>query len=262
MFDIHYHLIFGVDDGPKTIESSHELAEASIAEGVTHIVATPHASYKYPYQAEVNRERLAALNEHLGGRLTLGIGCDFHLSYDNLEELEKTPKKFTINGSDYLLVEFPDHVHASTYEDVFFRIMSLGITPIITHPERNPTLLESPSPIIDWVHRGCLVQVTAASLTGRFGSRSGTLTNLLLKGNYVHVVASDAHNTGSRAPAMKEAFDALKKNFGLATAERLCIHNPGAIFAGKPLPEQPEAIGPLYERRPPKKKGFLRRLFG
>jgi protein-tyrosine phosphatase len=262
MFDIHYHLIFGVDDGPKTIEASLELAEASIAEGVTHIVATPHASYKYPYQEEVNRERLAVLNERLDGRLSLGLGCDFHLSYENLSELEKTPKKFTINGSNYLLVEFPDHINPTTYMDVFFRINLLGITPIITHPERNPTLLESPSPLIDWVHSGCLLQVTAASLTGRFGARSETLSRLLLKGNYVHLVASDAHNTSSRGPAMSDAFNALKKNFGLETAERLCIHNPGAIFAGKSMPQQPEAFGPLYERRPPSRKGFLRRLFG
>jgi protein-tyrosine phosphatase len=261
MFDIHYHLIFGVDDGPKTIEASLELAEASIAEGVTHVVATPHASFKYPYQAEVNQERLAMLNERLGGRLTLGLGCDFHISYDNLAELESNPKRFTVNGSNYLLVELPDHVNPSMCAEVFFRIMSMGITPIITHPERNPTLLQSPTPIIEWVHSGCLVQVTAASLTGRFGSRSETLSRLLLKGNYVHVVSSDAHNVSSRAPALGSAFHMLVREFGRETAERLCIHNPKAIFFGESMPEQPEAFGPLYEHRPPPKKGFLRRLF-
>jgi protein-tyrosine phosphatase len=262
MFDIHYHLIFGVDDGPKTIEASLALAEASIAEGVTHIVATPHASYRYPYQAEVNRERLATLNQRLNGRLVLGLGCDFHLSYDNLSELEKNPRTFTVNGSNYLLVEFPDHVNPMTYAEVFFRIMSLGITPIITHPERNPTLLQSPTPIIDWVHSGCLVQLTAASLTGKFGARAETLSRLLLKGNYAHVIASDAHGMNSRPPAMSSAFDTLKKDFGRETAERLCVHNPKAVFFGEPMPPQPEAFGALYERRPPPRRGFLRRLFG
>jgi protein-tyrosine phosphatase len=262
MFDIHYHLIFGVDDGPKTIEASLELAEASIAEGVTHVVATPHASYKYRYQTEVNQERLATLNERLKGRLTLGLGCDFHLSYDNISELEKSPRMFTVNGSNYLLVEFPEYINTLTYADAFFRIMSLGIIPIITHPERNPTLLQSPTPIIEWVHSGCLVQVTAASLAGKFGARAETLTRLLLKGNYVHVIASDAHNVRSRAPAMSSAFHLLKNDFGRGTAERLCIHNPRAIFFGEPMPEQPEAFGPLYERRPPPQKSFLRRLFG
>jgi protein-tyrosine phosphatase len=262
MFDIHYHLIFGVDDGPRTIEASLKLAEASIAEGVTHVVATPHASYKYPYRTEVNREHLAELNQRLGGRLMLGLGCDFHLSYENLSELDKTPKTFTINGSNYLLVEFPDHFNPAMYGDVFFRIMNMGITPIVTHPERNPTLLQSPTPIIDWVHSGCLMQITASSLTGRFGSRSETLSRLLLKGNYVHIIASDAHDLDSRSPGMGKAFGVLKRDFGVETAQRLCIDNPKAIFFGERMPEQPEAFGPLYERRPPQKKSFLGRLFG
>ena len=262
MYDIHYHLIFGVDDGPRSIEASLELAEASIAEGVTHIVATPHASYKFPYQAELNRERLAQLKDRLSGRVTLGLGCDFHLSYENLELLEKNPRRYTINESNYLLVEFPEYINVPMYGEVFFRIMSMGLTPIITHPERNPTLLQSPNPIIDWVHSGCLVQVTAASLTGRFGTRSENLTRLLLKGNYVHIIASDAHNTSGRAPAMGDAFEALKREFGRETADRLCIQNPRAVFAGEAMLQQPEPTGPLYERVPAQKKGLLRRLFG
>ncbi|UWZ85428.1 tyrosine-protein phosphatase [Occallatibacter riparius] len=262
MFDIHYHLIFGVDDGPKTIEGSLGLAEASIAEGVTHIVATPHSSYRYPYQAELNRERLDALNQCLNGRLTLGLGCDFHLSFDNLAELETNPKKFTINGTNYLLVEFPDLFNPATYAEVFFRMLSMGITPIVTHPERNQTLLQSPNPIIDWVHSGCLMQVTASSLTGRFGSRSEMLSRLLLKGNYVHVIASDAHDLDSRRPSMSRAFGVLKRDFGVETAQRLCVDNPKSIFLGESLPKQPEAFGPLYERTPTKKKSFLARLLG
>ncbi|HEY2860598.1 MAG TPA: CpsB/CapC family capsule biosynthesis tyrosine phosphatase, partial [Terracidiphilus sp.] len=256
-----YHLIFGVDDGPKSLEASLALAESSIAEGVTHIVATPHASYKYPYQAEVNRERLAILQDRFAGQLTLGLGCDFHLSDENLTELEKTPKKFTVNGTRYLLVEFPDFLNARTFNEVFFRIMGLGLIPIITHPERNPSLLESPNAIIEWVHNGCLVQVTAASLTGRFGPQCETLTRLLLRGNYVHIIASDAHNTAGRAPAMRSAFDALTKDFGKDTAERLCIQNPRAVFFGEILSAQPEAKGPLYVNRA-SKRGFFRRWFG
>jgi protein-tyrosine phosphatase len=261
MLDIHYHLVFGVDDGPKNIEASLELAEASIAEGVTHIVATPHASERYPYQLELNRERLAELSHRLAGRLTLGLGCDFHLSYENVTEIEKDPKKFTINGTNYLLVEFADFLNVEMVNNVFFRLMSLGLVPIITHPERNTSLLEAPGPLIEWVHNGCLLQVTAASLTGHFGPRSEKLTRLLLRGNYAHFVASDAHNTKSRAPAMRAAFEALSANFGREAAERLCIQNPRAVFYGEPMPPQPEAAGPLYYRKP-QKKGLFGRLFG
>lgn len=261
MLDIHYHLIFGVDDGPKTIEASLELAEASIAEGVTHIVATPHASHRYPYQLEVNQERLSILRERLDGRLTLGLGCDFHLSYDNLTQIEKEPRKFCINGTKYLLVEFPEYLNLATINEVFFRIMSLGLVPIITHPERNTTLLQSATPLEEWVHRGCLVQVTAASLSGRFGNRSETLAKQLLRSNFVHFIASDAHSVHGRPPAMQEAFEVLKREFGLETAERLCVQNPHAAFFGEHLPPQPEPSPALYVKKQ-QRKGFFRRLFG
>lgn len=260
MFDIHYHLIFGVDDGPKSLESSVQLAEASCAEGVTHIVATPHASDQYPFQAEVNRDRLHVLEKEFTGRLTLGLGCDFHLSYDNLREFESNPGKFTVNGGKYLMVEFPDFVNPDTFGDVFFRIMTAGVTPVITHPERNPSLVSRPSPLIEWVRIGCLLQVTAASLCGHFGHRAEALSRALVRGNYAHIIASDAHNLHSRPPAMKPAFDLLKNDFGQETAERLCIHNPRAVFLGETLPPQPEAGGPLYEKKPAK-DGFFSRFF-
>lgn len=249
MFDVHYHLIFGVDDGPKSMEASLELAEASLAEGVTHVVATPHSSHRYPYQRQLNEERLQELQAMMGERLTFGLGCDFQLSYDNLEAFEKEPTRFTINRTKYLLVEFPDFVNASIYNDVFFRIMTAGVIPILTHPERNPTLVEKPDPIVEWARIGCLVQVTAASLWGRFGRRAEALSRALLKGNHVHLIASDAHDVSHRPPAMGQAFQHLKTNFGQETAERLCIHNPRAVFYGEALPVQPEPAESIAERK-------------
>lgn len=259
MFDIHYHLIFGVDDGPKSIEDSLHLAEASIAEGVDHIVASPHASDRYRYQPEVNLERLAMIREHVDGRLTLGLGCDFHLSSDNLAALQSDPKRFTINGTNYLLVEFPEFVQIPAYTNVLFQVMSLGIVPIITHPERNRTFLDKPSAIFDWVQSGCLTQITAASYLGRFGKSSQSFAYNLTRSNLVHFVASDAHSVAWRAPAMAEAFNIIQKDFGQETAERLCTHNPRAVFFGKPLPPQPDTSTELYQKHM-KKKGFFSRL--
>jgi len=261
MFDVHYHLIFGVDDGPKTIESSIELAQTSIDEGVTHIVATPHASDHYPYLRQVNEERLQMLQEYFGDALTLGLGCDFHLSYENLEEFEKEPTRFTINRSNYLLVEFPDFVNMVVQSDVLFRIIAAGVTPIITHPERNPSLIGNSAPLVKWVHMGCLVQITAASLWGRFGRAADALCRKLLQANYVHLIASDAHSLAGRPPAMRPAFEHLVKTYGLETAERLCIHNPRAMFYGDSLPPQPEPEASL-DRKKSVYGGFLGRLLG
>ena len=110
MIDVHYHLIFGVDDGPKTIDDSLALAEASIAEGVTHIIATPHANHKYPFQPEINRERLDMLNERLEGRVTLALAATSTSPTRISSILRQNPSRYTVNGKQYLLVEFADYV--------------------------------------------------------------------------------------------------------------------------------------------------------
>jgi protein-tyrosine phosphatase len=261
VFDIHYHLLFDVDDGPKTLEQSLALAEASVAEGVTHIVCTPHSNDKYKFCPDVNRERMEILTERLDGRLTLGLGCDFHLSYENIESLHKDRSSFTINGKQYLLVEFPDFGIAANMATTFYEMTASGVVPIITHPERNPTLQKDPHRIAEWIRMGCLVQITAASLLGRFGKRAQVMSRDLLRKNWVHIIASDAHSAERRSPAMARAYDALRTEFGQETADRLCIENPRAVFFGETLDEQPEAIG-VYDTYDATKRGFLSRLFG
>lgn len=259
MIDVHYHLLYGLDDGPRTIEGSLELAQASIEEGVTHIVATPHANDRYPFRPEENRERLARLQEKVGDKLTLGLGCDFHLSYDNIADLARDPWKYTINGKRYLLVEFPDFGIAPGTSDTFYEMGLQGIVPIITHPERNLTLQQEPERIAEWIRGGCMVQVTGASLSGRFGSKAQKLAIDLVRRNWAHLVASDAHSVERRSPAMKRSYEELDRSFGRETADRLCVSNPRAVFYGEPLPPQPEPKD-LFETR--EKKSFFGRLFG
>ena len=261
MFDIHYHLLFGVDDGPKEFEESLALAEASVVDGVTHIVCTPHSNDKYKFQPELNRERMEMVQERFVGRLTLGLGCDFHLSFENIEDLHKNPARYTINGKRYLLVEFPDFGIQPNMSTVLYNMITSGITPIITHPERNPTLISDPTRMVEWLQIGCIVQVTASSLTGRFGSRAQEMSEELLQKNWVHIIASDAHSTERRGPAMTKAYNWLLENHSKEVADRLCMTNPKAIYFGERLPAQPASLD-LFEDRQPVKKGFFSRIFG
>jgi protein-tyrosine phosphatase len=258
MFDIHYHLLFGVDDGPRTIEDSIQMAEASIAEGVTHIVCTPHSNYRYLFQPKVIQEQLAILNEHLRGRITLGYGCDFHLSLENIEDALRNKTKYSVNGLRYLLVEFPEFGISRSVSDQLYEFKVNGITPIITHPERNSELSSKPEIMVEWLRWGCLVQITAASLLGHFGKNTAVVCDSLLKKNWVHIVASDAHNLEHRPPLMREAFENLKSHYGQATAERLCIHNPRAVFFGEDLPPQPKRFDP--DENTKTQSGFFRRF--
>lgn len=261
MFDIHYHLLFGTDDGPKTIEDSIALAEASIEEGVTHIVATPHANGMYAFDAAANREKLAEIEQRLAGGLKLGLGCDFHLSYENIEDLRRDPTRYTINGLRYLLVEFSDFGISPLISDTFHDMQVNGVVPIITHPERNALLATSPQRMAEWLRGGCLIQVTAASLTGRFGRKAESAARDLIKKNWVHIVASDAHSIAGRPPSMREAHRLLANDYGEETADRLCIHNPRAVFYGESLGPQPDPVG-VFDNLKPRKAGLLKRVFG
>ncbi|KAA6464930.1 exopolysaccharide biosynthesis protein [Acidobacteria bacterium AB60] len=261
MVEIHYHLLFGVDDGPRTLEDSLALANASAAEGVTHIVATPHSNHEHRFDLAGNREKLERLNERLEGRLTLGLGCDFHLSYENLEDLRRDQSKYTINGKQYLLVEFSDASIPAVTSEILYDLQLNGLLPIITHPERNPILVQNPRRLADWIRGGCLVQVTAASLTGRFGRRAKAMCFDLIQKNWVHFIASDAHSMGGRPPAMREAYQVLEQEFGRDTAERLCERNPRAAFYGELLELQPEPLA-IYEEAQPARRGFLKGIFG
>jgi protein-tyrosine phosphatase len=263
MIDIHHHLLWGLDDGPAEIETSLAMIEMAAGDGITHIVCTPHANARWAFDPEVNRQKLDELTSQMKSKVTLGLGCDFHLSYDNIEDALKNRNKYTINGRQYLLVEFADLTIPTSISDSFYEMIVAGMQPIITHPERNFTIQKHPERMKEWLREGCLVQVTASSLTGRFGKTAQSMAMQFLEKDWVHFLATDAHNVQGRPPILREGYDLLVKHFGRETAERLCVENPRAVFNGENLPEQPEPQGIEAddETRPKQRKGLLGRLF-
>ncbi|HUY81289.1 MAG TPA: CpsB/CapC family capsule biosynthesis tyrosine phosphatase [Acidobacteriaceae bacterium] len=261
MIDIHHHLLFDLDDGSKDIETSVAMAEMAAADGITHVVCTPHANARYPFDPAVNQEKVEQLRARLDGKITLGLGCDFHLSFDNIENALKNRTRYTINGKQYLLVEFSDLAIPPTMTDIFHEFFVAGIQPIITHPERNSIIQKNPHRLDEWIERGCLVQVTASSLTGRFGRLAESFSHNLLKQNKVHFIATDAHNLDSRPPRMKQTYNLIATQYGIKTAERLCVTNPKAAFFGEEFPLQPEPdtkdTSPAHSAKP----GLWKRLF-
>jgi len=257
MIDIHHHLLFGLDDGSKDIETSIAMVEVAADDGITHIVCTPHANSRYHFDPAVNQQKLEQLKESIDCQIELGLGCDFHLSFENIDDALKNPQKYTINQKNYLLVEFADLSIPLQITQVFHQFLIAGIQPIITHPERNATIQRTPGRLDEWVNMGCLVQVTASSITGRFGRLAKSFSENLIEQNKIHFLATDAHNLDSRPPRMKEVFEQVAKQYGTATAERLCINNPRAAYFGEPMPPQPITHENLSVQ---KSKGFWARF--
>jgi protein-tyrosine phosphatase len=240
MIDIHCHILAGLDDGPDAAEMSFEMAEMAIADGVTHVVATPHAHPNHEFVPELIEERRAELQRMFEGRLVLGTGCDFHLSYENLRDAAIRPARYTINHKNYLLVEFADFAIPASMDQTLHSLHLNGLRPIITHPERNPLIRAKPERLYRWLRQGCYAQITAQSLLGKFGKGAQDVANDLFRMRAVHFVASDAHNVTSRPLRLKEAYELVAKNYGEETARATMVENPGAAFDGKPLPWVPE----------------------
>lgn len=262
MIDIHHHLLWDLDDGASSVDTSVEMARIAVADGITHVVCSPHANGQYAYEPRIIAEKIRELQRLLNNEkidLKLGHGCDFHMSYENIQEAKLDPSRFSINGHGYLLVEVPDYGLPRGLTEIFYQLQLAGLTPILTHPERNPTLQSDQPRIVEWLRRGILIQVTAGSLLGRMGKHAERMAHQLLANRWVHFLATDAHNTTSRPPKMREAYELVAKKYGPDYAHLLCVSNPLAAFTGKPMPPQLEPLN-LYEDV--KEKSWWQRLTG
>jgi len=242
VIDIHSHILPEVDDGPKSWDISVAMCRMAAADGISHMVATPHANDRYPYNREHLKGLLGQLRHRVGHAPSLSLGCDFHLSYDNLEDALAHPARYVIEGTHYLLVELSNYSVPPQTTDCFWKLGDRGITPILTHPERNPILRENLQRVLEWAEQGCIIQVTGSALTGFWGERPQRAAHWLLQRDAVHVLASDAHDTEKRVPKLSDAHDAAAELCGLDVAEALVEGNPRAIISAQPLPFFPKPV--------------------
>ena len=236
MVDIHCHILPDIDDGPRSWELTAEMCRIAALDGITHIVATPHCDDQFAYDRDLYTEMLGQLSDAAEGKLTFSLGCDFHFSYNNIQDALVHPRRYTIGESQYLLVEFSDFGIPPEVKQNLLFIASNGMVPIITHPERNQPLLHKPEMVLEFVEQGYLVQVTANSLTGYWGSRSKSMAEWLLKRQAVHAIASDAHDPVRRRPVLSEARKVVEELVGAEAADALFVQNPAAIVEGERLP--------------------------
>jgi protein-tyrosine phosphatase len=218
MIDIHCHILPGIDDGPKDLVGSLEMAKAAVAEGITTIIATPHFNNKYENEKSLILDAVKLLNEELQKNsipLTILPGQEPRI-YGEIVEDYQAGKILTMNnGYNYIFIELPsNHVPRFT-EQIVYDIQVEGLHPVIVHPERNSELIERPEKLYQLVKNGASTQVTASSLVGYFGKNIQKFSRQIIEANMGHFIASDAHNVTSRGFKMNEATDFIKQNYGI-----------------------------------------------
>ena len=221
MIDIHCHILPGVDDGAKHLEDSIAMAKQAIAEGIHTIIATPHhknGRYNNPKNSVL--ADLTRLNERIQQEqipLTIIPGQEVRIHGELLEGYEQEEILTLTGTSRYLFVELPTNYIPRYTEQLLFDIQMRDLVPIIVHPERNTALQEQPERLYHFVQNGALTQITAGSLTGKFGTKIKRFTNEIIEHNLTHFVASDAHNTKSRGFNMLDANQEINQNYGQHT---------------------------------------------
>lgn len=238
IIDIHAHILPGLDDGPRTMDEALRMCELSVEQGVTVVVATPHmCDPRYPVTSEAVRTGVGELSQACRERgLDLQIlpGAEVRLRPDLLNILQAGEALTLADSGRYFFMELPPDIVPSI-DGLVFELEVEGITPILSHPERNHDFCRKPERLTGLVDRGCVVQITGDSLLGRFGRAARRAAERFLKDGLVHVVASDAHSAGDRLPALGRVADLLGSSMGEDVARTLLHVNPARIIRGEPL---------------------------
>ncbi|MGO9484235.1 MAG: tyrosine-protein phosphatase [Rhodomicrobium sp.] len=275
MFDLHSHLLPGIDDGAPDLETSLAMARAYADQGVECVACTPHIlPGLYNNTGPQIRQAIDALQMRLddaGIPLRLTSGADNHIVPTFVEGL-KSGHLLTLGGSNYVLVEPPHHVAPARLEDLFFDILLGGYFPILTHPERLSWIENKYDVMERLAKRGVWMQITSGSLSGAFGKRPRYWAERMLDEGLVHIIATDAHNMRRRRPDLLEGRMRAEKLAGAAEAGHLVLTRPQGVLLNKlpnsmPLPHVKLANENLRaaEASNPKRPGGivqrLRRLF-
>ncbi|NPU92414.1 MAG: capsular biosynthesis protein [Gammaproteobacteria bacterium] len=239
MIDLHCHLLPGIDDGPRTMAESVELARMAVRNGITHAVVTPHIHAGRWNNDRAGIERLTReFRQQLaqaGVPLQLGSAAEVRLDAEILPwvEQDRLPFLGAYDGKRVLLLELP-HSHIPLgAENLIAWLLQRNILPLIAHPERNKDVIRKPDKIRPLIEQGCLLQLTSGAIAGHFGKPAQQCAHQLLELEAVFVIASDAHNSGARPPDLVCGRDAASAIVGAERAQKMVSTNPMQLVAGQ-----------------------------
>ncbi|MES9684620.1 CpsB/CapC family capsule biosynthesis tyrosine phosphatase [Gottfriedia acidiceleris] len=246
MIDLHCHILPGLDDGPITMEDSINMARAAVDNGIHTIVASPHhQNGRYNTDRKKILEKVEELNYVLKQKaipLTILPGQEVRLYGELIQDFELNRIVSINDGRRYLLCELPSSHIPHFTNRLLYEMQANRIIPILVHPERNKVLINEPDILYEFVQKGILTQLTASSITGNFGKKIQKFAFKCIEANWVHIIASDAHNTKNRNFELIGAYEIIREKFGIETEFQM-MENAQSIMNGEILyPEEPHKL--------------------
>ena len=234
IYDIHNHLLPGVDDGPKKFSEAIKICKIAESQNTKSVIVTPHRKdVNENLSVQIIKDIVLEINQTLKEDkidIDIKLGMENHIDLGLLRDIEEG-KALTLNDSGYILVEMPWEGRPPYIEDIINNLLSCGLTPVLAHPERMHLFEEEPNLLFDFVQMGCLTQLTASSLYGKFGNTALNNSIDIMEHGLAHVIASDTHMAaGQRCYDMQLGFAHAKLTVGIDMATRLCSANPLAVF--------------------------------
>ena len=259
MIDLHSHILPGIDDGAENVDMSIAMARASVANGVSVLACTPHilpgVYNNTGLQIRTAVAKLQQSLDELAIPLRLVAGADVHIA-PSLVSAIRSGLVLTLHDSRYILIELPHHVAPPRADEFFFSMLAAGYVPIFTHPERLSWMHSSYDLLDRLVRSGVWVQITAGALIGSFGKRAQYLSEKMLADGFVHIIASDTHNTQRRPPVLGEAWEAARRLVGDKEAGHLVVTRPHGILRNESPSKLPLPTPVADENEPPNYYGL------
>lgn len=227
--DIHSHILPGIDDGSENFLMSMEMLRIASNDGIRKIILTPHNK---PGRHNADCKKISSLirelqkkadDENLGLKLYPGNELYYR---SGLSEIITEGDVWTLADSDYVLAEFSPMDDYDYIRNGIYNLKAEGYNPVLAHVERYSKVCAKTGRIEDLIEMGCYIQINAGSIMGNFGLGTKMFVKKILSEHLVHFVATDAHDTGKRAPRMAECAAYIKKKYGADYMRELFYENP------------------------------------
>ena len=234
MIDLHCHILPGMDDGARDMETALHMAALAVQSGVGAMAVTPHCASDGVAQIRERLSRLRAAVAEEGIPLRLYSGMEI-FGGPNTAALLREGRLLTLNGSRYPLIEFSFDSDGDEETAVLHSVLQAGYIPLVAHPERYRCIQEDPEQVNLWAQMGCRFQVNRGSLLGRFGPVAMETAWALVDRGFATAVASDAHSATRRTPWMRDAWGLLARRVSPTAAAWLLEENPRRILNNERL---------------------------